>query len=103
VQVIALGEEEISRSGEATTLAYQDLSTGEFYVQIGAFAEAANAVKLQRRFTSSGHSAIIQEGFEGDSTINRVQVYAGKTIQNAKRAEQALLERGWTGAFIVAR
>ena len=103
VQAVALGEGAVTKHGETPTLVYQDLSAGEFYVQIGAFTEANNAVKLQKRFADSGHSAIIQKGFEGESIIHRVQVYAGKTIQNAKRAEKALHELGWTGAFVVAR
>ena len=103
MQAVALGEEAAAKKGEPPTLIYQDLSAGEFYVQIGAFTEARNAVKLQKRFADSGHSAIIQKDFEGESIVNRVQVYAGKTIQNAKQAEKALLERGWAGAFVIAR
>ncbi len=103
VQAVALGAEAVAKPGEPPTLVYQDLSAGEFYVQIGAFAEASNAIKLQKRFVDSGHTAIIQKDAEGDSIVNRVQVYAGKTIQNAKRAENALHQRGWVCAFVVAR
>ncbi len=103
VQAVALGEEAAAKSGEPPTLVYQDLSAGEFYIQIGAFTEASNAIKVQKQFTDSGHSATIQKDFEGDATVNRVQIYAGKTIQNAKRAENALHERGWVGAFVIAR
>ncbi len=104
VQAVALGQEEaVAKPGKPPTLVYQNLSAGEFYVQIGAFAEASNAVKLQKRFADSGHTAIIQKDYEGESIVNRVQVYAGKTLQNAKRAENALHERGWVGAFVVAR
>ena len=103
VQAVALGEQAVAGNGKPPTLVYQDLSVGEFYVQIGAFAVADNAVKLQKRFADSGHPTIIQKDFDGDLLVHRVQVYAGKTIQNAKRAEKALQERGWVGAFVVAR
>lgn len=103
VQAVALGEEAVARNGGPPTLVYQDLSAGEFYVQVGAFTETNNAVKLQKRFADSGHSAIIRKDFEGESVLHIVQVYAGKTLQNAKRAENALHERGWVGAFVVAR
>lgn len=103
VQAVALGEEQIAKSGGPPDLVYQDLSAGEFYVQIGAFTEAGHAVKVQKRFTSTGHPAIIQKDFTGESVVHLVQVYAGTTRQNAERAEKALLERGWVGAFVVAR
>lgn len=103
VQAIALGEEAINKWGEPPTLVYQNLSVGEFYVQIGAFSEEINAEKLQKRFTSAGHTTVIQKDVESESIIHRVQVYAGKTIQNAKRAEKSLLEHGYVGAFVIAR
>ncbi len=104
VHVTALGEETIKKSGEAPVLVYQDLSVGEFYVQIGAFGQKTNADRLQKRFLDAGHRTVIQEYSEPDSSpLYRVQVFVGRNMQNAKRAEQALLERGWIGAFIIAR
>ena len=103
VQAVALGEEAVTGPGELPILVHQDLSAGEFYVQIGAFTEEGNAVKLQKRFTDSGHPAIILKDPEGEAKVHMVQVYVGKTIQHAKLAEKALVERGWVGAFVVAR
>lgn len=103
VQATALGEEAVSKWGENPTLMYKDLSIGEFYVQIGAFAQKSNAVRLQKRFTDAGHTTVIQQGFESESRLYRVQVYVGKTLQKAKRAEKALLNHGYIGAFIIAR
>jgi len=94
VAIVALTE------NEAT---YPDLSTGEFYVQIGAFAEKINAIKLQRRFTDAGHTTVIQKCYEPQAILYRVQVYAGKTLDNAEQAEKALLGSGYTGAFVIAR
>jgi rare lipoprotein A len=76
---------------------------GEFYVQIGSFLEQANAQRLQKRFTDAGHTAVIKQFNDGTATYFRVQVYTGTQLQTAKRAEKALLEKGYTGAFIVAR
>jgi rare lipoprotein A len=103
VQAIALGEEAVNRWGEAPTLVYKDLSVGEFYVQIGAFAQKTNAGKLQKRFTDAGHTTVIQKDLGSESALYSVQVYAGKTLQNAKRAEKALLDNGYVGSFIIAR
>ena len=94
VEIVALTENELS---------YPDLSSGEFYVQIGAFAEKINAIKLQRRFTEAGHTTVIQKCYQPQSILYRVQVYAGKTLDNAEQAEKALLGSGYTGAFIIAR
>jgi len=103
VQVTALGEEEIRHLGEAPSLVYQDLSLGDFYVQIGAFAENSNAAKLQKRFIDAGFPAVIEKDIEMERPSYRVQVYAGKTLAKAKRAENALLQSGYTGAFVIAR
>lgn len=94
VKIVALTENDLS---------YPDLTSGEFYVQIGAFARKINAIQLQKKFTDAGHTTVIQKYFGPQSILFRVQVYAGKTITNAKRAEKALLGYGYTGAFIIAR
>ena len=103
VHIIALAEGAIKQEGAAPTLIYDDLSAGEFYVQIGAFAQKINAIKLQKRFTDAGHTTVIQKYFGPDSILYRVQVYAGKNLLHAQRAEQALLEHGYAGSFIIAR
>jgi rare lipoprotein A len=103
VQITALGEEVANKSGEEPTLVYEDLSVGDFYVQIGAFNARKNASRLQKRFTDAGHIAVIQQDIESPLSLYLVQVYAGKTMQLAKQAEKALLESGYTGAFIIAR
>ncbi len=94
VKIVALTEDQSS---------YPDLSSGEFYVQIGAFAQKINAINLQRRFTEAGHTTVIQKYYGTQSILHRVQVYAGKTLNNARRAEKALHGHGYAGAFIIAR
>lgn len=79
-----------------------DFNEGEFYVQIGAFRDKDNALRLQKRFTNAGHSAVIKEFTQGRDTYYRVQVYTGTQLQQAKIAEEALLKKGYTGAFTVA-
>ncbi len=104
IEAVALAKEEIVKYSQPPAVVHQNLAIGEFYVQIGAFTKADNAVKVAKRFNDSGHSAIIHKDFDGDKAVHQVQVYVGKTtIQNAKRAEKSLLDRGWVGAFVVAR
>lgn len=103
VELIALAEGKVNKQGGAPILIYTDMSTGEFYVQIGAFAQKINAIKLQKRFTDAGHTTIIQKYFGPKKVLYRVQVYAGKTLTKAKKAEKALHEHGYAGSFIIAR
>jgi len=80
-----------------------DFNKGEFYVQIGSFKIKENAIRLRNRFTQSGHPCVIRQFQKSSVTFYRVQVYAGEYLKHAKRAEAALLERGYRGAFIIAR
>lgn len=103
VEITALAEGKLQPGSTAPKLAYQDLTHGEYYVQIAAFAQKANALRLQKRFTDVGHSTVIQEHLgSGNFPIYRVQVYVGHTLTHAKRAEKALLDNGYVGAFIIA-
>lgn len=103
VQIVALAERNKDKNGRPGELIYDDLNAGEFYVQIGAFGEKINAIKLQNRFTEAGHTTVIQKHFGPKAILYRVQVYAGREIHMAERAETALLEHGYVGAFIIAR
>jgi rare lipoprotein A len=94
VKIVALTEDQ---------LAYPDLTSGEFYVQIGAFSKKINAIKLQRRFTDAGHTTVIQKYYGPQSILYRVQVYVGKTLNHARKAERVLHTSGYNGSFIVAR
>lgn len=103
VQLIALAEGEVKNKGEAPTLYYKDFEVGEFYVQIGSFAQKNNAVKLQKRFADNGHTAVIHETLKPDDILYRVRIYVGDTLQHAKIAKDSLSKRGYAGAFVIAR
>ncbi len=103
VQITALAEGEVKNKGEAPTLYYKDFAVGEFYVQIGSFAKKQNAMRLQKRFSDTGHTAVIHNSFDPQEILYRVHVYVGKTIESAKIAEKALLQSGYVGAFVIAR
>ena len=103
VQIVALAEGTVSSKGTPPSLVFKDLSVGEFYVQIGAFSKKINAINLQKRFTDAGHTTVIQKYFGPQSILYRVQVYAGKVLQNAQHSERALLNHGYVGSFIIAR
>lgn len=89
-----------SQNGKYATV--PDFNEGEFYVQIGSFREKRNALRLQSRFRNAGHTAVIKEFSQADETYYRVQVFTGTQLQQAKDAEEALLKKGYIGAFTVA-
>lgn len=99
VEIVALAE---SDDG-GMTLPARDLSTGEYYVQIGTFAQKFNALKLQKRFAKAGHTTVIDKYERSQSVLYLVRIYAGKTMQDARESEQALLNYGYADSFIVAR
>lgn len=76
---------------------------GEFFVQIGSFTHQANARRLQKRFADAGHTAVIRRFSLNSNTYYRVQIYTGTHLKTAKKAEKALLQKGYQGAFIIAR
>lgn len=103
VQVIALADKNTLAASASGKSSLPNLRHGEFYIQIGSFGNKQNAVNLQKKFTSAGHTAVIQKFYGPENLFYRVQVYAGKELTAARRAEKALLEHGYNGAFAVAR
>lgn len=103
VQIVALAEGERGENGEMLRILRRNLKEGEFYVQIGSFANHGNAQRLQRRFAAAGHPAMIHHVARPEDLLYRVQVYVGKTLQAARTAEKKLWERGYKGAFVIAR
>ena len=79
-----------------------DESAGNFYIQVGAFANEKNAEQMQRRFASTAYTAIIDKVTGRKATIHRVLVFAGKDRQTALLAQKTLQQRGHKGAFVMA-
>lgn len=104
VKVTALGElKQAGGNGKSRFKKHADLRSGEYFVQIGAFTQKYNGIKLQEKFLDAGHHTVIKKVSLNGQTFFRVQVYVGKTLSSARRSEQALLEKGYKGAFILAR
>ena len=103
VQIVTLGNGTTTREGETATPYDEDYALGEFFVQIGSFAKESNAARLQKRFIDAGHTTIIHKSFNPRDILYGVRVYVGKTLHSAKTAEKALIESGYTGAFVIAR
>ncbi len=105
VQITALGEAVSSvRGGKKVERfrPYQDFERGEFFVQVGSFTNKKNADNLKKILLCQDKKAVIQVFELEQETYYRVQVRAGQTLPDAKKAEDVLVDR-FRGAFVIAR
>lgn len=105
VEITALAETAKHRQGNTITelfLPHQNFESGNFFVQIGAFGNQANADRLKKKMTDWGKNTVIQEHARGEKITYRVRVRAGKTLTDARRMERVLSEAGFPEAFVVA-
>jgi rare lipoprotein A len=100
VHLTALGDAQ-QGSEELKRLA-KTFYEGEFYIQIGSFANQNNALRLQKRFTQAGHTTLIQKYYGPDRIYYRVHVYVGKTLAGAEQERKILERRGYKDAFVIA-
>lgn len=105
VRITALGEAvSLKRGGKKVErfLPYKNFEEGEFYVQIGAFEERANANRLKAELFGQGKKTSIQPEKSNGRSLYRVQVRAGTTLAEARKTE-SVLEGRYPGAFVIAR
>ncbi len=106
VRVTALGEAERTIAGgqsQERFVPYRNLTEGEFYVQIGAFSNKENAERLKESLQGQGKKAVSQVFSQEDGNrYYRVQVWAGRTLDEANSAEESWESR-YPGAFVIAR
>jgi len=100
VHLTALGD--AKKDSEELRRMAKTFYTGEFYVQIGSFANRNNALRLQQRFTKAGHTTLLQKYYGRDTVYHRVHVYVGKTLRGAQRERKILEGRGYRDAFVIA-
>jgi rare lipoprotein A len=100
VHITALGD---AKKGNADLKRMaKNFYIGEFYIQIGSFANMNNALRLQKRFTKAGHTTLIQKYYGSDRVYHRVHVYVGKTLKGAEQERKILESRGYRNAFVIA-
>ncbi len=74
----------------------------EYYIQIGAFFNYKNALRLQQSFSHVRQKTVIKPiKTRKGRILYLVQIYAGKIYQNAQRIEKKLLKKGYKGAFVI--
>ncbi len=107
VEINAINAANTSEKGQAEkrTAFTTSKQKKEYYVQIGAFSQYDNALRLQQYFSAAGHKTIIQSSAnkKKGKPLHLVQVYVGNMYQQAQKAEQALIKKGYNGAFLLRR
>ncbi len=105
VKIVALGKE-VGRlktaSGPRPVVELADLERGEFTIQVGAFQDRENALRLADRLKvvfDYVHIAVYLD--EDQRTFYKVQVSRSKTLTQAGEIEKKLEDMGFTEAFIV--
>ncbi|MFW6010986.1 MAG: septal ring lytic transglycosylase RlpA family protein [Desulfosalsimonas sp.] len=99
VEVIAMerGQAAAENGGEKS-----DFSTGNFTVQVGAFASRASAENLRDELLKQYDHVTVTPVRKDSRILYRVRVGRFSCLKNAKKAENILVESGHANAFAVA-
>jgi rare lipoprotein A len=105
VTVEALGKEVARVQGKEGTVALvesKDFQTGEFTVQVGAFENRENALRLMDRLKVLYKDVNVSVHLDGKNrTLHRVHVSISRTLDEARTAEKKLEEMGFRDAFVL--
>ncbi|MBW1766788.1 MAG: septal ring lytic transglycosylase RlpA family protein [Deltaproteobacteria bacterium] len=106
VKVVALGREVgefKAKSGSKPIVELKDLKKGEFTIQVGAFQDSRNALRLADYLkVVFDYVNITMYVDENRRTLHRLHISKSKTLVEAKLIEKRLEDMGFTGAFIVS-
>jgi rare lipoprotein A len=90
------------REGFTPLIEVQDFRRGEFTIQVGAFENQQNALKLAERLKESLDEVRITAYEDGKGkTFHRVQVSKSETLDQAEAMEKKLEAMGFVDAFKV--
>ncbi len=101
VEITALGESRITGDRSSGLRSIPNLTTGDFYVQVGAFTHPVNAYALRDKL-SMRYSRVKVRKYETDrGTFYRVQVFAAHDYETARRVRANFERNGFPQAFVV--
>lgn len=105
VEVVALAREVgtvKSPVGIRPVVEIGDLNRGEFTVQVGAFRDRSNALRLVNRLKGVFEYVEVSTYLDTEGNIFRVRVTKSDTLQKAGEMEKKLEQMGFNEAFIVS-
>jgi rare lipoprotein A len=105
VEVVALGvPRETTTHGEIQrTLVPSNYYVGDFSIQVGAFREKENALRLKSKLASTYQDVHIMVQERSDGRLYKVYVARCKTLEQARQYEKILEGDGYPDAMVVAR
>lgn len=92
-----------ARSGKEPVIEARELDKGDFTVQVGAFSQRENALRLAGRLkVIYDYVRIVVYEAPGGSTLYRLRVGRSKTLKKAAEIEKKLESLGFEEAFVVS-
>jgi rare lipoprotein A len=105
IELEALGvlEESEENGQKVTRLIHQiDYQQGDFSIQIGAFKDRQNALRLQERLLKDYPRTEVSETNRYGETFFRVRVSRCQNLQDALRLQKQIEGKGFSQTFVVA-
>jgi rare lipoprotein A len=105
VEIIALGSMQETKVGGKVqrTLVPGDYYAGDFTIQVGAFKDRQNAVRLRDRLARTYQNAHIVVYESAQGAFHRVRVGSSDRLEQARKYEKMLEAAGYPDAMVVAR
>jgi len=105
VEIVALGTvKETEVAGKVQrTLVPGDYYSGDFTIQVGAFKDRQNAVRLRDKLAVTYQNAHIREYESAHGTFYRVRVGRSNKLEQAGKFKKVLEAAGYADAMVVAR
>lgn len=104
VEVIAIGTAAPPNANDLNTMPPEDLDRGNFSIQVGAFGNRENALKLASALNQTYSNAQVVPSYSSrnQQTLYRVVVGKCDSLKTAETYENALKSRGFPDAFTIA-
>ena len=105
VEIVALGsvKETVVRGKVHRILEPGNYYVGDFTIQVGAFKEKENAIRLRSKLAQTYKNAHIMVYESAKGTFYRVRVSRCKTLDQARKYEKTIESAGYPDAIVVAR
>lgn len=105
VEIVVLGSvrESVVGGKVQCTLVPGNYYVGDFTIQVGAFKEKENAIRLRNKLARTYKNAHVMVYKSAKGTFYRVRVSRYKTLDQARKYEKIIEAAGYPDAIVVAR